>query len=324
MRLLRFVKDAESLLRILLVEDQPADARLVREILSEAPDLESRISHVCRLREALERIAEETFDVVLLDLGLPDARGLEALRILHQRAVTLPIIVLSGLDSVDLAVQAVREGAQDYLVKGTGSAPLLVRAIRYAIERKRLEAAVSHLAYHDGLTNLPNRRLLHDLLVRELAHAHRNRRHLAVILLDLDNFKDVNDSLGHAMGDRLLVEVAQRLRACTRRSDTMARLGGDEFTLVLPEISRPSDVSWVADKVSATLRHPFLIEGHELLVSASIGTSVYPGDGEDAETLMRSADRAMYRAKGRRRAASRSRRFLSTTRSATTPLPVKR
>ncbi len=286
-----------SLVRILLVEDQPADARLVREMLSEAVGLKFEVTHVRRLEEAMSRIATEVFDAVLLDLGLPDAQGLEAVETVSQKDAGLPIIVLSGQSSESLAVRAVRHGAQDYLVKGSGSAPILARAIRYAIERKHSEATISRLAYHDGLTSLPNRRLFHDRLVQELAHARRNGQRLAVMFLDVDNFKWINDSLGHAAGDLLLLGVAERLTACTRRSDTVARLSGDEFTLVLPEIARPSDVGRLADKVSEAFRAPFLIESHELFVSVSMGISVYPEDGEDVDTLMRNADAAMYRAK---------------------------
>jgi diguanylate cyclase (GGDEF)-like protein/PAS domain S-box-containing protein len=164
-------------------------------------------------------------------------------------------------------------------------------------ERKRAEERVRNLAYHDALTGLPNRRLFNDRLQVALAQAHRHREPLAVLFLDLDHFKLINDSLGHALGDRLLQRVALRLIGCVREGDTVARLGGDEFLLLLPGLGRPEDVGRVADKVLEALRQPFPLGDRELMVSASMGISVYPGDGGDVETLVNNSDVAMYRAK---------------------------
>jgi diguanylate cyclase (GGDEF)-like protein/PAS domain S-box-containing protein len=168
-------------------------------------------------------------------------------------------------------------------------------------ERKRTEDRVRNLAYHDSLTGLPNRRLFNDRLSVALAQAHRHRQPLAVLFLDVDRFKVINDSLGHEVGDRLLQRIALRLISCVREGDTVARLGGDEFILLLPGLGRPEDVARVADKVLDALRRPFPVGDRELQVSASMGVSVYPGDGEDVETLIRNADVAMYRAKERGR-----------------------
>jgi diguanylate cyclase (GGDEF)-like protein/PAS domain S-box-containing protein len=164
-------------------------------------------------------------------------------------------------------------------------------------ERKRAEEQIKSLAYHDALTGLPNRLLFTDRLQVAVAQAHRHGQRLAVLFLDLDRFKVINDSLGHSMGDRLLGAVAERLLASVREGDTVARLGGDEFTLLLPGLSRAMDVTRVADKILDALRQPFRLEGRELYVSASMGISVYPLDGDDAEALVKNADSAMYRAK---------------------------
>jgi diguanylate cyclase (GGDEF)-like protein/PAS domain S-box-containing protein len=166
-------------------------------------------------------------------------------------------------------------------------------------ERKWAEDRVRNLAYHDALTGLPNRRLFDDRLSVALPQAQRQRQPLAVLFLDLDNFKTINDSLGHALGDRLLQRVALRLISSVREGDTVARLGGDEFILLLPGLGRPEDVGRVAEKVLQALREPFVLDGREQMVTASMGVSVFPADGEDVDTLVRSADVAMYRAKDR-------------------------
>jgi diguanylate cyclase (GGDEF)-like protein/PAS domain S-box-containing protein len=164
-------------------------------------------------------------------------------------------------------------------------------------ERKRAEEQIKNLAYHDALTGLPNRLLFNDRLTVAVAQAHRTAQRLAVLFLDLDRFKIINDSLGHTLGDRLLQGVAERLQSCVREGDTVARLGGDEFTLLLPGIMRAIDAAKVAEKILDVLKQPYTVEGSELFVTASIGISLYPEDGVDAESLVKNADTAMYRAK---------------------------
>jgi diguanylate cyclase (GGDEF)-like protein/PAS domain S-box-containing protein len=164
-------------------------------------------------------------------------------------------------------------------------------------ELEEAKARAQHLADHDALTGLPNRRLLEDRLTQALALSYRNQQNTAVMFVDLDRFKTINDSLGHAVGDALLKEVASRLVKQLRIGDTICRIGGDEFVVVLPEVKRSSDVAHVAQKVIEQLSQPVVIEERELLVSSSIGISVYPDDGRDAESLIRNADAAMYHAK---------------------------
>ena len=267
--------------RVLLVEGNAGDARLVREMLAEAGAVRFDLIRVSRLSDALKRLKEAEFDAVLLDLNLPD----------------VPIVVLSGLWDESLAVAAVQRGAQDYLVKGQGGASLLARSIRYAIERKQSEKYISYLAYHDGLTKLPNRRLLFDRLEQALALERRNQLTLALLFLDLDHFKHINDTLGHSAGDELLKSVAARLRGCVRQSDTIARIGGDEFAMILPDIDRPDDARIFAEKILSALEAPFYVAGEELFVTASVGISLFPDDAREAEALLRNADVAMYRSK---------------------------
>jgi diguanylate cyclase (GGDEF)-like protein/PAS domain S-box-containing protein len=166
-------------------------------------------------------------------------------------------------------------------------------------ERKEAQEVINFQAYHDLLTHLPNRALLKDRLSLAIAHARRNKRRLAVMFLDLDRFKLVNDTLGHSMGDRLLKAVANRLQSCLRRGDTLARFGGDEFTLLLPEVRTKDDVVVIASKILDRLNSPFVIDGHELFVGASIGISIYPEAGDSEEALIQNADIAMYQVKGR-------------------------
>lgn len=170
--------------------------------------------------------------------------------------------------------------------------------LRDITERKLSELRIRYLALHDALTDLPNRVLLHDRLTQAIMLAHRRQSGVAVLMMDLDHFKNINDSLGHHVGDRLLEALAQRLRACVRESDMVARLGGDEFVLALSDVTRDADTGEVAQQMLAALREPFLIDGHELHVGASVGISRYPADGEDSGALLRAADSALYRAKG--------------------------
>ncbi|GAX90652.1 putative bifunctional diguanylate cyclase/phosphodiesterase [Effusibacillus lacus] len=166
-------------------------------------------------------------------------------------------------------------------------------------ERKRYEEQIKYHAYHDSLTGLPNRLLFHDRLSQALVHANRNRQMVAVLFLDLDRFKVINDSLGHAVGDLLLKAVAERLTGCLREGDTLSRLGGDEFTVIIPDIAEEKDAAKVARKIINALFPPFVLDGHEFFVNTSIGISLYPVDGTDIETLIKNADAAMYRAKER-------------------------
>lgn len=167
-----------------------------------------------------------------------------------------------------------------------------VHTQEYILER------LQYLAYYDGLTGLPNRRLFLDRLDLSLSHARRDKHMLAVVFIDLDQFKQINDTLGHKIGDEVLVAATQRMKNCLREGDTLARLGGDEFTVILPVIPTPEAASHVAGKFLECLNNPLNVNGQELRVTASIGISIFPKDGEDADSLLNNADIAMYRIKG--------------------------
>ncbi|HEY4998210.1 MAG TPA: diguanylate cyclase, partial [Usitatibacter sp.] len=183
-----------------------------------------------------------------------------------------------------------------------GHAQRVIGVAMNITERKLAEQRIAHMAHHDALTGLPNRVLLRDRIQQAIAHAHREGTQIAVLFLDLDHFKTINDSLGHQLGDRLLQSVASRILVCVREGDTVSRVGGDEFVIVIPGIGAASDASAVASKILEVLSAAFHLHGNDLHVAASIGISLYPADGSDAETLMRNADTAMYHAKDSGRA----------------------
>ncbi|MHB8535563.1 MAG: diguanylate cyclase domain-containing protein [Sulfuricaulis sp.] len=166
------------------------------------------------------------------------------------------------------------------------------------VELAHKEAQARHLAYHDGLTGLPNRSLLQDRLHQAISHAERHHKPLALLMIDLDDFKRVNDELGHASGDKLLQAVAARLSKSIRGADTVCRYGGDEFVIMLPDIYSPNIVAALAVEIGSRLGKPYIIDGHKIHMAVSIGVAVYPGNGQTFDALMKQADVAMYRNKG--------------------------
>jgi diguanylate cyclase (GGDEF)-like protein len=199
---------------------------------------------------------------------------------------------------VDSSGQVRWIAARGKVVYGGEGVPERVLGVSQDVtERKRQEDEVRYLAYHDTLTGLPNRRLLDDRLRQAVFAAQRRNARVAVIAIDLDHFKTVNDSLGHKAGDAVLREVAGRLMGCVRKADTLARQGGDEFVIVIPDLATEADCSIVAEKILRTLGPEIVVEGRAFSIGASIGISLFPGDAGDGETLLRNADVAMYRAK---------------------------
>jgi diguanylate cyclase (GGDEF)-like protein/PAS domain S-box-containing protein len=412
--------------RLLLVEDNAGDARLLREMFNEDGSPQIELAHVMSLGEAERYLAERAVDIILLDLGLPDAQGLGAVRRAQAAAPRVPLVVLTGLDDESVAALALQEGAQDYLIKGQIETRGLLRALRYAIERKIMEEAlfvekeraqvtlgcigeavactdllgrvtflnataekmtgwsseeaagrtiaevcrildfasrepipnpmdigvaagesppssfllvrrdgleipiedsvapirdrqgkasgavivfrdvsaaramaqqIIHSAQHDFLTGLPNRALLNDRVNQAIGLSSRHGTRGAVLFLDLDGFKHVNDSLGHPVGDKLLKSIAGRLVDCLRGSDTVSRQGGDEFVVLLSEVEHPEDAAISARRILQAVSEAHLIDKYDLHITTSIGVSVYPDDGLDAETIIKNADTAMYQAK---------------------------
>ena len=285
--------------QVLLVEDNGDYARLVREMLADEWPGRLQLAHFEHLGQASAELASTAPDCILLDLTLSDARGLEALSRVLTVVPTVPVVVLTNHDDEALGLAAVQEGAQDYLVKGRSDGRLIARSIRYAIERKRAQLQLAHLALHDALTGLPNRALFLDRLERSLMRGGRRPVPVAVLFLDVDTFKLINDSLGHEVGDSLLVQLARRLEGVVRPSDTVARFGGDEFTMLCEQLGSEYDAVAIARRVAEEIRQPFTVEGHELFVTASVGIAYTQSPESDPTTLVRNADAAMYRAKER-------------------------
>jgi diguanylate cyclase (GGDEF)-like protein/PAS domain S-box-containing protein len=419
-------------LRVLLIEDNPLEAELIADMLVHSRREQFVLEHVMRLEAGLDRLDAGSIDVVLLDFSLPDSAGLPTYTRTRERAPRVPVLILTNLDDEELAARAVREGAQDYLVKRELDADLLFRAIRYAVERKsaeerlaaseeryalavlgandgiwdwdvrtgqtyfsprwkamlgfevgeihdsaeewlarvhpddvsglrdalnahlrngdahfehehrlrtkngeyiwvlsrgiairdgggtptrmagsltdvsdrkRAEQQLMHDAFHDALTQLPNRSLFLDRLGLALEQSRRTRGvSFAVLFLDLDRFKNLNDSLGHSAGDELLVEFAGRLHRYLRPGDTLARLGGDEFGILLTGIESPEDATRVAERIQDLLSQKFVIGPHEVITTTSIGIAMGSSEYERPEEILRDADTAMYRAKAAGRA----------------------
>ncbi|WP_374563615.1 diguanylate cyclase domain-containing protein [Ideonella sp.] len=292
---------------VLLVEDNPGDARLVRTMFDDAPPgtlPELRWDQTVRAA-GLRLGREPGCTAVLLDLGLPDCDGLEALALLRDQTEQVPIIVLSGNDDEEVGLSAVVNGAQDYLVKGSFDAGLLRRALQYAAHRKRVEQKLIQRAMHDHLTGLPTRALLLDRLRMALNATDRSGSRGALLFIDLDHFKQVNDVHGHAAGDAVLLAAAQRMLAGVRASDTVSRVGGDEFIVLLPVVGPDDAAQAVAQKLLQALSMPVAVPGGEVGISASIGVVEFAAGEASAEQLIARADEAMYTAKREGRATVR-------------------
>ena len=288
-------------LRVLLVEDSPDDAELILRALRKGgyqPE-HRRVDTPEELARALE---EYDWDIVLADYAMPRFSAFDALAMVQERGLDLPFIVISGTIGEEIAVQAMKAGAHDYLMKDNLArlVPAVERELREADERRArrvAEETVWHQAYHDSLTGLPNRWLLADRLTQAIAYARRDGSRVAVLFMDLDRFKLVNDTLGHATGDELLRLAADRLSEGLEEGDTLARPGGDEFAIVLGGLPDAGRAEAVAREIVRRFEAPFEVLGHELHASTTVGIALYPEHGQDPETLIKNAETAMYAAK---------------------------
>lgn len=283
--------------RVLLVEDNAVDVAMVRALMAESAGESCHLTSVGRLTDARAYLLSVGADCVLLDLSLPDGEGLETVEVLLATAPEVPIVVLSGLRDDRVTMAALNGGAQDYLVKGQVDGESLWRSIRYAVERKRAEVALRQQALHDPLTGLANRPLFMDRLRAAIARLARQSRPLAILMMDLDRFKWVNDSLGHDAGDELLVATARRIERAVRPTDLVARFGGDEFVVLCEDVDDDRYALVVAERVQGALSVDFSITGTQVRVSASVGIVTTREPGAKPEGLLRDADVAMYRAK---------------------------
>ncbi len=284
-------------LNILIVEDNPGDIVLIKNLLSDIGEKRFNLLIAHRISDALKMQKITRSDLILLDLGLPDESGLNTLRTLLTEIPDLPVVVLSGLHDEGLAMEALSIGAQDFLVKGSINGLLLTRSIFYAIKRKELEDQLTHIALHDALTGLPNRQNFFMQLGRSIENAKKSDTLLGLLLFDMNDFKAVNDSMGHQSGDELLVQVAKRLREAVPANNLLARLGGDEFAAILGGVKTRDDLKEEIRKIIRLLSGPYPIEQYLIDLPMSLGVSVYPEDGDTPQILLKKADRAMDLAK---------------------------
>jgi len=281
----------------LLIEDNPGDARLIQEALAEVLGEQFDLKCADRLSTGLSCLAEGGIDVVLLDLLLPDSRGLDTLRGVHSQSSEVPVVILTGVDSEQLAINAVKAGAQDYLVKGRIDGHLIVRAILYAIERNRFQAALRDLLLIDDLTGLYNRRGFLTFGEQQLKLAYRTKRALLLIMADLDGMKLINDTFGHLEGDRALIETANILKSTFRGSDIIARIGGDEFAIVAID-AKDHTAEIINSRLRKTLEAYNADNDRPYKLSISIGIARYdPECPCFLEELLVRADQLMYEQK---------------------------
>ena len=286
---------------ILIVDDQMINVDLLAEFLRSAGfqciATSTDPQAVCSMHQ------NNHYDLILLDLQMPGMDGfkvMESIREIEPEGY-VPIIVITAHQNQKL--RALASGARDFIAKPFDLGELTMRIhnlLEVRLLYKRLDQQnheLKSMALHDELTGLPNRRLLMDRLALAIVHARRSQGIMAVMFIDLDGFKEINDTLGHDGGDALLCQVADRLVATVRQADTVARLGGDEFIIALSEISHPDDAAELGATVIEAVSQPFCIGGCDVRLTASVGLSVYPMHGEDLETLMKNADLALYEAK---------------------------
>ncbi|MFO1434629.1 MAG: EAL domain-containing protein [Candidatus Competibacteraceae bacterium] len=313
---------------IICVDDDPNFLKSLSFIFSEKSVLENRngiwykVLYLRHADEALDTmrnlIAEnQSIAMVISDQRMPQISGTELLREVRRFSPLTMLVLLTGYAGLDSAIEAINNKLLDkYLTKPIENEDAFIKDIEHLLQvyqinkkLKKMEEKTYFLAYRDSLTRLLNREAFKQCLHSTIAACLINNRRCAVLFLDLDNFKRINDTLGHSVGDLLLQEVAERLLGCVRttdyvaqlgeeiKNDNIARLGGDEFTVLLSDIRRVEDATLVAQRIFETFKHSFKLENHEVMVTASIGISVCPQDGQDVESLLKTADMAMYRAK---------------------------
>ena len=290
--------------RILLIDDDELDRMAVKRVLKHASST-YEVVEASTGEQGLKLALTQEFDAVLLDYRLPDVDGLDVLvKMRTKNCRQVAIIVLSRMEDEQLAEECIDAGAQDFMLKDDVSDRRLTRAIRqakqrFAMEEKLHQAQIDlkQIAEHDRLTGLANRYCFEVALQMELARAKRGNGHIAVVLLDLDDFKSVNDTLGHDAGDALLNGVAERLSTAVRDSDLLARLGGDEFVVLVNDINRDDQAALLGQRLLQSLHDPIAVAGTQMVVSTSIGIAIFGDKYGSSIDLMKSADLALYQAK---------------------------
>lgn len=292
---------------LLYAEDDKLAQELVIQILqSKFPQISLVLAE--NGQEGLDLFTKNRPDIVVTDIHMPVMNGIQMAKEIKGLDKDAQIIILSAAEQVNDILEAIDIGVTNYVLK-----PISLEKFIAAVERcldkislreqiRQQDEYIRRMAYYDSLTGLPNRQLFTELLHKAVANAGRHRRRLSVSFLDLDGFKNINDTLGHLVGDQLLKCVADRLRlCCSRGQDTVARWGGDEFVILLPDIDGPQEASRVAEKIIEAFDQPVTLSDRELDITISIGISLFPDDGENSDTLINNADFAMFCAKNKGR-----------------------
>jgi len=285
-------------LRILLIEDSVADVQIVKRALDAAMPEAYGLNVAATLEESLSLLGKVFFDIALLDRTLPDVDGFSGLHRLHSFAPDLPVVFLTGHQDDRFAFDAIRSGAQDYLFKDNVDGHMIKRTIQYAILRKQFEGILVMRGNYDPLTGLANRTLFESRVDMARARMKRNGRAFAVLYLNIDGFKPINEALGHAVGDDLLRQFSHRLKSAFRPYDTLARFAGDDFAILVEDLSNIAAAETVARKIIDLLAIPFQFYDRTVSLQASIGIATCAAGQEIGRTtMMKQADAAMHDAK---------------------------
>lgn len=288
-------------LRVLIIDDSDDDAQMVLRSIHKGGFAEThrRVDTPEAMQQALD---QEPWDLVLCDYVMPRFSAPQALAVFQQYHIDIPFIVVSGAVGEETAVEVMKAGAHDYVLKQnlTRLVPAIKRELREAEERssrRRAEKELMHRALYDGLTGLPNQTLMLDRLNQAIVYAKRDSRKLALLFLDIDRFKNLNDTYGRSGGDRLLAGMAEQLRGMLADDDTIARVGGDKFMVLLAKINGPAEALDRAEYIRQALSHYVGIDGQEWHLGLSVGIAIYPDSAEDGASLIRFAEAAMYEIK---------------------------
>ncbi|MFC3095744.1 diguanylate cyclase [Alteromonas sediminis] len=286
---------------VFIVDDDSDDVYIVKQILKDDATVNFSLTHFYSIEEITEAIGKESCDVILLDLGLSQTKGLDSLKHLNEQQFDIPAIVLTGFDEEEFGEEAIKLGAQDYIPKAELRGTLLRRVIRFTLERYKLVAELKRLSQKDSLTSLSNKNAFHQCLKTAYERLKRYGQPFSLMFIDLDDFKPINDSFGHAFGDEVLRIIGQRLVSFGRTTDCIARVGGDEFAIILPNLTDKVALENTAVSKLHLLRQPIIIDTEdgpeEVHIGASIGIAIPDASADSPKSVLENADKAMYEAK---------------------------